>query len=180
MRQIAMALTVVLALSALTGCSASAKSKLPERREFVTLGSQAVTTGVEPPKSGLDANSVPQAAIKGLPGGSEIVVASGMPAVTRDQAIEKARPSDGRLVSAVDVVLPTVAMRAILGDPKKAEPATVWVVTWTGVTQRSSGPAGKGKTGRPAAGRVRHGDTSVFVDATTGETLAVREYPTGQ
>lgn len=181
MRRLATAAVAALALLALAGCSARGGSSTAswDASKFVVLGSEAATVSPSPAMPGLDANSLPQAALRSIPGGGEFEVASGTPAVPRQRAIEVAQPGDGTLVSAVYVMLPASYMRGVLGDSKRAKPTTAWVVTWTGVTQHLRGGAA-GTRGQSAAARefIRHGDTTVIVDATTGTVLTRTEYPT--
>jgi hypothetical protein len=176
MRRVGAAFVAAFVVLGLAGCSAGATSATvsPRESEFVVLGS--ATTTADPTASampGLAANSVPKQAFKGISGAERIVVASGTPVVSRNQAIEAARLADGKLVSAVDVLLPAEVMGAILASAKTAKPTTAWAVTWTGVTQHV--PA-RGKSASKRA--IRHGNTTVVVDASTGKVLTRIEYAT--
>ncbi|MDR3685436.1 MAG: hypothetical protein P4L93_00525 [Coriobacteriia bacterium] len=176
-RWIGVAAVVAVGLAA-AGCAHSVPAA-SDASHFVVLGSDGGTGAVvaAPTMPGLDANSVPQDGIKGVPGASDVVVASGSPAISRDRAIEIGHPSDGTLVSAIYVLLPKIFVAAVVNNPKTSKPTTAWIVTWTGVTQQAHGGAyAPGKVTTPTP--VRHGDTTVVIDATTGEQLLATEYPT--
>lgn len=118
---------------------------------------------------GLDANSIPRDAIKGMPGASEVVVATGTPTVSRDLAIAITQPSSGRLVSAVYVLLPAKFMTALAGR-KSAKPTKAWIVTWNGVTFRTHGADGV----KPRV--ILDGGQTAIIDASSGEQLTVTQY----
>jgi len=191
MRGIAMkwieAAAVVAIAVAVVGCARTA-APVHDPSKFVVLGSENATqAAVTTPMPGLDANSVPQDAIKGVPGASDVVVASGTPAVSRDRAIEMSQPRTGKLVSAVYVLLPRKFMTAVLNNPKKAKPTTAWIVTWTGVREVPASGGGQAivKGGNSGPRSTGVGDTTAVIDATTGEQLLLTEYatphtPTGQ
>ena len=162
------------------GCARSA-TPVRDGSKFVVLGSANATQGVvATPMPGLDANSIPRDAIKGIPGANEVAVASGTPIVSRERAIALSQPQTGHLVSAVYVLLPKKFMVAVLSNPKAAKPATAWIVTWTGVRDYpASGGAhriGRGSTSNQPAFSI--GDTSAVIDATTGTLLMLAEYAT--
>jgi hypothetical protein len=178
MRRVALVLVAAVAITALAGCSAEKPKTWAQRNEeFHVLGSEVAVTSAPPATTGLSANSIPLEAFASVPGAGDIVVASGTPTVTREQAIEKSRPGTGKLVAAVDVLLPAKVLNAVLvGGPRQTKPRAAWLVTWTDVIQLGRGAP---KKAAPAGAKtVDHGDTTVIIDATTGARLHAFEYPT--
>ena len=183
--------TVVLAmLLATAGCSGKAASSgaAAEPSAPVVLGTSAAiggsATDSPAPTMGIAANSIPSGAFASIPGSGSISIATGEPTIPRAQAVETAGAAPGvsaagaKLVSAVYVTLPPKFLDAVLGGAKHATaPRTAWVVTYTNVKQRSHGGALVAGEATSTT-QTRLGNTSVIIDATTGEQLLVDEYPT--
>jgi hypothetical protein len=128
------------------------------------------------PGSEIPADTLPPGVFSGIPGATDIALATGSPVISRERAIELTRPGTGTLVSAVYALLPRKFMAAVLNSPKNPHAIGAWIVTYTDVEQRSHGGAYV-PGGRSAPNAIRLGITSVAINAATGELLVQTDYP---
>jgi len=174
------AVTLVAAaalLVAMAGCSSPASSSnsyylAPAVLGTTSSGESLDTTVV--PQSGVGNSTFPRAAFAGKPGVGQIAVASGPTAISRDRAIELARPSASgnsptvQLRSAIHVTLPAAFVAAV-STGARTKITSAWMVTYTGL------PPSRKASSMP--GSSAPSDRTVALDADTGAVIATAEYP---
>lgn len=174
------AVTLVAAaalLVATTGCSRPASSSSSYYVAPAILGTTSSGESLDTttaPQPGVQSSTFPRAAFAGKPGAGEIAVASGPTGISRDRAIELARPivvgnpSTVQLRSAIHVTLPAAFVAAV-SKGARTKATSVWMVTYTGLP--SSHAAGV------MPGTAVASDRTVALDADTGAVIATAEYP---
>ena len=174
------AVTLVAAaalLVAMTACSSPASSSSSYYLAPAILGTTSSGESLDTttaPQPGVQNSTFPRAAFAGKPGASQIAVASGPTAISRDRAIELARSNASgdspaiQLRSAIHVTLPAAFVAAATrGARTKATSA--WMVTYTGL------PSSHETSSMPGAAVTT--DRTVALDADTGAVIATSEYP---
>jgi hypothetical protein len=180
MRQFLAGVAILLALVAAGGAGGAAKSALSGLASSTASVAASVQSDDASPDIvagvSLPSDVLPPGVFAGIPGALDIALAKGSPTISRERAIELARPKTGALVSAVYAILPRSFMVAVLSSPKSPHPTPAWIVTFADVEQRSHGPVNAAGQSRSRE-QVRLGGTSVAISAMTGEQLVMTEYP---
>ena len=177
MRRAVTLIAAAALLVATTGCSRPASSSSSYYLAPAVLGTTSSGESLDTttaPQSGVRNSSFPRAAFAGKPGVAQIAVASGPTAISRERAIELARPdaagnpSTIQLLSAIHVTLPAAFVAAV-SKGARATATSAWIVTYSGL------PSNHSDGSKPGA--QAPSDRTVALDAETGAVIATAEYP---
>jgi len=174
----AVTFTAAAALLLVTvGCSRPASSSSSYYLAPAILGTTSSGESLETtmaPQTGVQNSSFPRTAFADKPGVREIAVASGPTGISRERAVELARPnvpnnpSSVQLLSAIHVTLPAAFVAAV-SKGARTKATSAWIVTYSGL------PSSRETSFTP--GTSLGSNRTVALDAETGAVIATAEYP---